>query len=106
MRLAIDDDGCTDAAQGTIDFKLFNLNRCGIGQFITNQAKELFADVFGGDEFFALVGNLVLTKQQLVVWQVLARFSKQILKLTALGRANRYDGGKSMLPGETGQNRQ
>ena len=106
MRLAIHDDGRTDAAQSPIDFELFNLNRCGIGQFITNQAKKLFADVFGGDEFFALVGNLVLTKQQLVVWQVFARFSKQILKLTSLCRADRNDGRKSMLLGELGQNRQ
>ena len=84
--LLVDDNRCTDAAQGAIQFEFFDLDGRRVGQLVANQAEELFTNVLGSKKTFALVGDFLLAVQQLIVRQMLARLGEEIA--VAIANAN------------------
>ena len=61
----VDIDGRMDAAQRAVVLEAVDRDRRRIRNFLAEQPKDLFADVFGGDEALVPVGQVVRREQRL-----------------------------------------
>ena len=89
-------DGRMDPPQRAVVLEAVDGYRRRIRNFLTEQAKDLFAHVFGGDEALVPVGQVVRSEQRLADREMAGDLRREQIKLHALLGADRHHRGKAV----------